>query len=54
VKEKNNTIPTKGDKMELRRPKRKSLEEVREIRDEIQERINELVAEITTITPTER
>ena len=35
-------------------PKGKSLEEVREIRDEIQERIKELVAEITTITPTER
>jgi protein-tyrosine-phosphatase len=37
----------------LEDPKGKSLE-VREIRDEIQERIKELVAEITTITPTER
>jgi hypothetical protein len=34
--------------------KGKSLEEVREIRDEIEERIKELVAKITTITPTER
>ena len=41
-------------KWNLEDPKGKSLEEVREIRDEIQERINELVAEITTITPTER
>jgi protein-tyrosine-phosphatase len=37
----------------LEDPKGKSLE-VREIRDEIQERIKELVVEITTITPTER
>ena len=38
----------------LEDPKGKSLEEVREIRDEIEERIKELVPEITTITPTER
>jgi arsenate reductase (thioredoxin) len=35
----------------LEDPKGKSLE-VREIRDESEERIKELVAEITTITPT--
>jgi len=35
-------------------PEKKSLEEIREIRDEIEERINELVEEITTITPTKR
>ena len=37
----------------LEDPKGKSLE-VREIRDEIEKRIKELVAEITTLTPTER
>ena len=35
-------------------PKCRNSLEVREIRDEIEERIKELVAEITTITPTER
>jgi arsenate reductase len=35
-------------------PKGKSIEEVREIRDEIEERVKELVAEITTITATEK
>ena len=35
-------------------PKGKSIEEVREIRDEIDKRVKELVAEITTITTTER
>jgi arsenate reductase len=38
----------------LKDPKGKSLEEVREIRNEIEERIKKLVAEITTITPTKR
>ena len=38
----------------LEDPKGKSLEEVREIRDEIQERIKELGTDITTIIPTER
>ena len=35
-------------------PKGKSIEEVREIRDEIEKRVKELVAEITTITTTKR
>jgi arsenate reductase (thioredoxin) len=35
-------------------PKGKSIEEVREIRDEIEKRVKELVAEITTITNTKR
>ena len=35
-------------------PKCRNPLEVRKIRDEIEERIKELVAEITTITPTER
>jgi protein-tyrosine-phosphatase len=35
-------------------PKGKSIEEVREIRDEIEKRVKELVAEITTITTTEK
>jgi arsenate reductase (thioredoxin) len=35
-------------------PKGKPIEEVREIRDEIEKRIKELVAEITTITTTEK
>jgi protein-tyrosine-phosphatase len=35
-------------------PKGKPIEEVREIRDEIEKRVKELVAEITTITTTER
>ena len=34
----------------LEDPKGKSIEEVREIRDEIEERIKEFVAEITTTT----
>ena len=34
----------------LKDPKGKSIEEVREIRDEIEKRVKELVAEITTIT----
>jgi arsenate reductase (thioredoxin) len=35
-------------------PKGKSIEEVREIRDEIEKRVKEIVAEITTIATTER
>jgi arsenate reductase (thioredoxin) len=35
-------------------PKGKSIEEVREIRDKIEKRVKEIVAEITTITTTER
>jgi arsenate reductase (thioredoxin) len=35
-------------------PKGKSIEEVREIRDEIEKRVKELVAEITTITTTKK
>ena len=38
----------------LNDPKGKSIEEVREIRDEIEKRVKELVAEITTITTTKR
>jgi arsenate reductase (thioredoxin) len=38
----------------LEDPKGKSIEEVREIRDEIERRVKEIVAEITTITPIER
>ena len=38
----------------LEDPKGKSIEKVREIRDEIEERVKELVAEITTITTTEK
>jgi len=40
--------------MEFIRPKKGKSLEVRETRDEIEERIKILVAEITTITPTER
>jgi len=35
-------------------PKGKSIEEVREIRDEIEKRVKQLVAEITTITTTKK
>ena len=38
----------------LEDPKGKSIEKVREIRDEIEKRVKELVAEITTITTTEK
>ncbi len=38
----------------LEDPKGKSIEEVREIRDEIEKRVKELVAEITPITTTEK
>jgi arsenate reductase (thioredoxin) len=38
----------------LEDPKGKSIEEVREIRDEIEEMVKELVAEITTITATKK
>ena len=40
--------------MEFIRPKKGKSLEVRETRDEIEERIKELGADITTIIPTER
>ena len=40
--------------MEFIRPKKGKSLEVREIRDEIEERIKELGTDITTIIPTER
>ena len=39
---------TKSYRMEFRRPKGKSIKEVRKIRNEIEKRVKEIVAEITT------
>ena len=43
-------IFTKVIEWNLKDPKGKSIEEVREIRNEIEKRVKELVAEITTTT----